>query len=165
MVQFPGCSPNDNLPNIWKVLHMVDSAPKLTFSQTLAPLPPLYSICLYSNMRYSGKFLWEAYSQDLGLKGKNDPSVFHREPQCPWEHLTQRSCPPHFGHGGNHSTSLEFQLRSDGTGTLPCNWPQTPLSPTQVGRWKGVCNHSVSMCFGMQGSSIKPKWQKHSIEK
>lgn len=42
------------------MLHMVDSAPMFTFFQTLAPLPPLYSICLHSNMRHSRKFLWES---------------------------------------------------------------------------------------------------------
>lgn len=112
---------------------MVDSAPPSTFSQALAPLPPLNRTCLHSDADRIGSVSRRAFSQDLGPKGNNDPRVFYREPQCAWKHLTQWSCPRHPGQGGNHATSSEFQLNSDGNGTLPCNQLQTLLTPTQVG--------------------------------
>ena len=125
--------------------------------QTLAPLFPLVSTQAWDRV---GSFSGTAFSHSLGPKGSGDPSVFYRGPQCPRQHLTQRSCPWRPGCAGNHSTSFEFQISLDGNGTLPCDQPHTLLiTHSCTGRWKGVCHHRVSMGFGTQGHSIKPKGQ------
>lgn len=75
-------------------------------------------------------------SHGVGPKDSGDPSVLCREPQCPWEHLTQQSCSQCPGCGSNHATFLEFPLSSDGIETLPCGQCHVALTPAQIGGWE-----------------------------
>lgn len=98
---------------------MVESAPPSTFSQALAPLPPLNRTCLHSDADRIGSVSGRAFSQDLGPKGNNDPRVFYREPQCAWKHLTQWSCPRLPGHGVNRSLPVSSSSVQMGVGHSP----------------------------------------------
>lgn len=105
--------------------------------------PKLWLLCLSSTVVLVSARTWDkvrsfsgkAFSHHLGPKGNDDPSLFYREPQCPWEYLIGLSCPRRTGCGGNPEgdvLSLEFQLSSDRIGTLPCHQPHTLLTPAQV---------------------------------
>lgn len=41
--------------------------------------------------------------------------------------------------------------------------PASDITHSRAGGWEGVCHHSVSMCFGTQAHSIKPKGQSTSL--